>query len=127
MDFHRRMLTDGLAMDDPINTSQVNPQVLVFVKAIGALITASSFTLSYFQQSLNERTGTFGGSHRSAAFVRLAYNVLQIAGGLESFVGAYSSRPGVKATVAAAAFFAGREAWQALTLERVKEEEEHEE
>jgi hypothetical protein len=128
-DFQKWMLISGPAEDSTSTILPVaTPQALAFIKSLWAVTTASQLSLSYFQQSLNNRLGTFAGSHRSAAAVRLASGIVGVASGMESVVGAYSTKPGVSWEVVVAALFAASEAWQALTLRSVKEgEKEHEE
>lgn len=67
---------------DPLILRKLPTWGLIYVKAIGVLGTTASFSLSYFQQSLNRRLGSFAGSHRSTAFVLLVVYVLGIVGGM---------------------------------------------
>jgi len=119
-DLENRSFIPGLS---PSSDRPIPPNILPYVNFFNAILLASSWIQVYSQLRLNDTIHTFAGSHRIGAVVNAAYYAVGVLSGVGLFVGSYRTRPAVGWAVALGAIGAGVEAWQAISLGRVREEE----
>jgi hypothetical protein len=94
---------------------------------IQGMTNSATFNNFFYQQLLNHRSRSFGGSSRLMGLVLFVYWFVNITSCLSLFVGDYYSRSSVTWNMLIGILFSVNGLYQAITLESPRISEDHEE